>query len=76
MTGSSSVARTTWSPQLFSETALFDLAQNLARRGVAHYALQRVRKPSGDGNRWEPGSAPRAQLLEALAGLFRHFTIR
>ena len=69
-------ARTTWSPQLFNETALFDLAQNLARRGVAHYALQRVRKPSGDGKRWEPGPAPPAQLLEALAGLFRHFTIR
>jgi len=69
-------ARTTWSPQLFTEAALFDLAQNLAGRGVAHYALQRVRTRSGDGKRWEPGPAPPAQLLEALAGLFRHFTIR
>ncbi len=70
--------RTTWSPELFSADALFDLAQNLARRGVAHYALQRVRKPIGDGNsrRWEPASTPPAELLEKLAGLFRHFAVR
>lgn len=70
--------RTTWHPDLFTNAALVDLAQNLSRLGVAHYAVQRMRRPTGHGGkqRWEPGPAPSAGELAQLATLFPTFTLR
>lgn len=39
--------RTTWSPEWLSETELLDLAQELAARGVQHYAVQGCRREAG-----------------------------
>ena len=70
--------RTTWNPDLFDADRLFDLAQNLSERGVAHYAVQRLRRPVGDSRTqcWETGPAPPADLLTRLATLFSKFTLR
>jgi len=64
--------RTTWSPRWLTEPALLDLARDLARRGVRHYAVQ--------NHRAAPGSAPSAILsataLAELETLFPHFAYR
>ncbi|CAP43432.1 anaerobic ribonucleoside-triphosphate reductase activating protein [Bordetella petrii] len=64
--------RTTWSPRWLAEPALLDLARDLARRGVRHYAVQ--------NHRASPGAAPSATLsagaLDELRALFPHFAYR
>jgi len=61
--------RTTWSPGLFPWVELHGLAQQLARLGVRHWALQQCR----DG---QPAQAPCGPELERLAGLFERFAFR
>lgn len=64
--------RTTWNPSWLTEPALLALARDLARRGVAHYAVQ--------NHRSSPGALPAATLsphaLAELQSLFPHFAYR
>lgn len=68
-------ARTTWHPGLFPEAELLEMARELAGRGVRRYALQLCESPRGAPR--QPGyPPPDATLLEALEGIFEHFTYR
>ncbi|MBV7487000.1 anaerobic ribonucleoside-triphosphate reductase activating protein [Bordetella sp. BOR01] len=64
--------RTTWSPRWLTEPALVDLARDLARRGVRHYAVQ--------NHRASPEAPPSAVLsattLAELQALFSCFAYR
>lgn len=64
--------RTTWSERWLSEEALLALAEDLAARGVRHYAVQNVRASTG--------AVPEAVLSEAtqrwLATRFEKFSYR
>lgn len=62
--------RTTWHPGLFDADELLALADELAARGVTHWALQECRTA---------GAAPFALAsvqTQALAARFAHFTLR
>ncbi|MDG2523813.1 hypothetical protein P6166_00365 [Stenotrophomonas sp. HITSZ_GD] len=64
--------RTTWSPGLFPRQALYALAEDLAARGVTHWALQQRRIP---GAVWTPPLREEVDLARLARG-FKVFTVR
>lgn len=74
--------RTTAHPSLFSPDELLLLAQQLARQGVARYALQVVRQQGCRDKQFAPASGsacptfPAPSLLEQLPRLFPQFILR
>ncbi|NMM08029.1 MAG: anaerobic ribonucleoside-triphosphate reductase activating protein [Polaromonas sp.] len=64
--------RTTWHAGLFPADALLGLADELAARGVTHWALQQCRPVAATKAEW---SLTLAQT-EALSSRFAHFTLR
>lgn len=64
--------RTTWSPQWLSESALLDLAQELADLGVQNYVVQAYRADPKQVPTLELGTAAR----QKLASLFPTFVLR
>jgi anaerobic ribonucleoside-triphosphate reductase activating protein len=70
--------RTTAHPALLGDDDLIVLAQDLARRGATHYALQLYRSAGGAGPTLPPVGAdyPRSDTLARLTDLFARFTLR
>lgn len=71
--------RTTWHAGLFPEASLIDLAQTLARAGVAHFVLQRARQPIAQAAvpvEWVRSAGPTQDTLQKLNQLFVTFESR
>jgi len=62
--------RTTWHSDLFPTQALYQLAEQLAARGVRHWVLQECHEPGRRRHRGDPAD------LARLGSHFQHFTFR
>lgn len=72
--------RTTAHPALLSDADLLEIGRRLSAAGVAHYAVQKFR-PHGCNDAGllanQPSADyPAAETLDALRGLFPHFSLR
>jgi pyruvate formate lyase activating enzyme len=71
--------RTTIHPSLLSEVDILELATELAAMGVTHYVLQLFRAQGCDSdalNNVSVAGYPGGEVIERVAALFPHFTLR
>lgn len=77
--GVSYECRTTVHPDLHSDDQLCNMADDLAKMGVACLILQRFRREGCTNDSLSPFSTtsfPNPQTIEHLSGLFSHFAVR